>query len=124
MWGFDIIRFIFALIFMSNFVNNHPKRPKFQRIGLMGRAGKKRGRNLNELIVLLDERDLSIVIDTETAAIEGLEIDFDKVDGNQFKIVPRQRLASIVILPSWLVVMVRCCRRRACWRVLMCLCWA
>ncbi|KDN24691.1 inorganic polyphosphate/ATP-NAD kinase [Moraxella bovoculi 237] len=92
---FDIIRFIFALIFMSNFVNNHPKRPKFQRIGLMGRAGKKSVvETLNELIVLLDERDLSIVIDTETAAIEGLEIDFDKVDGNQFKIVPRQKIGE------------------------------
>ncbi|MFA9485669.1 MULTISPECIES: NAD(+) kinase [unclassified Moraxella] len=80
---------------MSNFANNHPKRPPFRHIALLGRAGKSSVvETLNELINLLDERDLSIVIDTETAAIEGLQIDFDKVDGHQLKIVPRQKIGE------------------------------
>lgn len=61
----------------------------------MGRAGKSSViQTLNELIALLDERDLSIIIDTETAAIQGLQLDFDRVDGHQFKIVPRQKIGE------------------------------
>ncbi|OOR88055.1 NAD kinase [Moraxella caviae] len=80
---------------MSNFINNHPKREKFQRIGLMGRAGKSSVTDtLNQLIALLMARGLSVVIDTETAAIDGILIDFDEVDGNQLKIVPRHRIGE------------------------------
>ncbi len=80
---------------MSNFINNHPKRPQFRRIGLMGRAGKSSVvETLNELIGLLNARQLSVVIDTETAAIDGILIDFDKIDGVMLKIVPRQKMGE------------------------------
>ncbi len=80
---------------MTNFTNNHPKRPPFTRIALMGRAGKGSViTSLNELIALLKSRQLSIVIDTETAAIEGLNIDFDQIDGNTLKIVPRAKIGE------------------------------
>lgn len=80
---------------MSNFTNNHPKRPSFRRIALMGRAGKTSVvATLNELIQLLKSRNLSIVIDTETAAIEGILIDFDQIDNNHLKIVPRQKIGE------------------------------
>lgn len=80
---------------MSNFINNHPKRPPFCRIGVMGRAGKASiVETLNELITLLKGRDLSIIIDTETAAIEGMSIDFDQIDGVRLKIVPRQKMGE------------------------------
>lgn len=80
---------------MSNFINNHPKRPPFRRIGVMGRAGKASiVETLNELITLLKGRDLSIIIDTETAAIEGMSIDFDQIDGVRLKIVPRQKMGE------------------------------
>ncbi|OAU97338.1 MULTISPECIES: NAD(+) kinase [Moraxella] len=80
---------------MSNFINNHPKRPPFQRIGVMGRAGKASiVETLNELINLLQSRQLSIIIDTETAAIDGMLIDFDQIDGVTLKIVPRQKMGE------------------------------
>lgn len=80
---------------MSNFINNHPKRPQFRRIGLMGRAGKTSVvETLNQLIGLMNERALSVVIDTETAAIDGMLIDFDKIDGVTLKIVPRQKMGE------------------------------
>lgn len=80
---------------MSNFINNHPKRPPFRRIGVMGRAGKASiVETLNELITLLKGRDLSIIIDTETAAIEGMSIDFDQIDSVRLKIVPRQKMGE------------------------------
>lgn len=80
---------------MSNFINNHPKRPAFRRIGLMGRAGKSSVvETLNELIGLLRERGLSVVIDTETAAIDGILIDFEQIDGQTLKIVPRQKIGE------------------------------
>lgn len=80
---------------MSNFVNNYPKRPAFRRIGLMGRAGKSSVvETLNELILLLQNRNLSIVIDTETAAIEGLNVDFGQMDSQRFQIVPRQKIGE------------------------------
>ncbi len=80
---------------MSNFINNHPKRPPFRRIGVMGRAGKASiVETLNDLITLLKGRDLSIIIDTETAAIEGMSIDFDQIDGVRLKIVPRQKMGE------------------------------
>ncbi|MFB6347932.1 NAD(+) kinase [Moraxella marmotae] len=80
---------------MPNFINNHPKRAPFRRIGVMGRAGKASIiETLNELIGLLQTRALSIVIDTETAAIEGMSIDFDQIDGVKLKIVPRQKMGD------------------------------
>lgn len=80
---------------MSNFINNHPKRPSFRRVALIGRAGKKSiVATLNELIDLLKSRNLSVVIDTETAAIEGILIDFDQIDGSSLKIVPRQKIGE------------------------------
>lgn len=80
---------------MSNFINNHPKRPQFHRIGLMGRAGKSSVvETLNELIGLLNARQLSVIIDTETAALDGILIDFDKIDGVMLKIVPRQKMGK------------------------------
>ncbi|UNU72941.1 NAD(+) kinase [Moraxella nasovis] len=80
---------------MSNFTNNHPKRDKFKKIGLMGRAGKSSVvTTLNELIALLMGRGLSVIIDTDTAAIDGILIDFDEVDGDKLKIVPRQRIGE------------------------------
>lgn len=91
-----MIRFIFALLaVMTQLIENYPKRPKFHRVGLLGRAGKRSVvETLNELIALLDERQLPIIIDTETAAIEGICIDFDKTDDNPVKIVPRHKIAE------------------------------
>lgn len=80
---------------MSNFTNDKLVRPVFQRVGLMGRAGKSSVvKSLNELIVLLKNRNLAVVVDTETAAIEEICIDFDRADDNQPKIVPRQKMGE------------------------------
>ncbi|MBE9591574.1 NAD(+) kinase [Moraxella sp. K127] len=66
----------------------------FKRIGLMGRAGKKSiTTTLNELINLLSEWGLEITIDTSTASIDGIHIDFDR-DDNPIKIVPRGRMGE------------------------------
>lgn len=80
---------------MSNFTNDKLVRPVFRHVGLMGRAGKSGVvKSLNELIVLLKNRGLAVVVDTETAAIEHISIDFDQADGSQPKIVPRQKMGE------------------------------
>lgn len=67
----------------------------FKRIGLMGRAGKKSIiATLNQLIELLHTWQLSTIIDTSTAGIEGIHIDFNHMDDNHIKIVPRQRMGE------------------------------
>lgn len=79
---------------MSNFTNNHPKRPPFHRIGVMGRAGKASiVETLNELIRLLKMRQLSIVIDAQTAAIEGILIDGEHTD-DSIIITPRHTMGE------------------------------
>lgn len=66
----------------------------FKRIGLMGRAGKKSiTTTLNELINLLSEWGLEITIDTSTASIDGIHIDFNR-DDNPIKILPRGRMGE------------------------------
>ncbi|STY99781.1 Probable inorganic polyphosphate/ATP-NAD kinase [Moraxella lacunata] len=66
----------------------------FKRIGLMGRAGKKSiTATLNELINLLSGWGLEITIDTSTASIDGIHIDFDR-DDSSIKIVPRGRMGE------------------------------
>lgn len=66
----------------------------FKRIGLMGRAGKKSiTTTLNELIALLSRWGLDMVIDTSTASIDGIHIDFNK-DNDLIKIVPRSRMGE------------------------------
>lgn len=66
----------------------------FKRIGLMGRAGKKTiTTTLNDLIGLLSRWGLEIIIDTSTASIDGIHIDFDKND-SPIKIVPRSRMGE------------------------------
>lgn len=67
----------------------------FTRIGLIGRAGKSSvTRTLNQLIDLLYHWGLSTIIDTTTASIEGILIDFNHTDESHIKIVPRQRLGE------------------------------
>lgn len=66
----------------------------FKRIGLMGRAGKKSiTTTLNDLIELLLRWGLEITIDTSTASIEGIQIDFNQ-DDSPIKIVPRSRMGE------------------------------
>lgn len=66
----------------------------FKRIGLMGRAGKKSiVVTLNDLIDLLSHWGLEVIIDTSTASIDGIHIDFNEND-NRIKIVPRSRMGE------------------------------
>lgn len=70
-------------------------RSHFHKIGLMGRAGKKSViTTLNQLIGLLHRWGLETIIDTTTASIEGLLIDFDHTNDNHLKIVPRQKMGE------------------------------
>ena len=72
-----------------------PENSHFKRIGLIGRAGKKSVvTTLNQVIDLLRYWDLATVIDTSTASIEGILIDFNHTDENHIKIVPRQRMGE------------------------------
>lgn len=72
-----------------------PTRSHFKNIGLIGRAGKKSiTHTLNQLIELLKRWQLATIIDTTTASIEGILIDFNHMDENHIKIVPRQRLGE------------------------------
>lgn len=72
-----------------------PTRSHFKNIGLIGRAGKKSiTHTLNQLIELLKRWQLATIIDTSTASIEGILIDFNHTDKNHIKIVPRQRLGE------------------------------
>lgn len=67
----------------------------FKRIGLIGRAGKKSVVNtLNQLMTLLYQWQLFTIVDTTTASIEGILIDFNHTDENHIKIVPRSRLGE------------------------------
>ena len=72
------------------FQNGH-----FKHIGLIGRTGKTSViRTLNQLIDLLYRWGLITIIDTSTASIEGILIDFNHTDENHIKIVPRQRMGE------------------------------
>ncbi|TWV84010.1 NAD(+) kinase [Moraxella sp. VT-16-12] len=68
---------------------------RFKHIGLIGRAGKSSvTHTLNQLIDLLHRWGLVTIIDTSTASIEGILIDFNHTDENHIKIVPRQRMGE------------------------------
>lgn len=72
-----------------------PTKSHFRRIGLIGRAGKKSVVNtLNQLMQLLYDWQLSAIIDTTTASIEGMMIDFNHTDEHHIKIVPRSRMGE------------------------------
>ena len=67
---------------------------QFFAVGLMGRAGKSSVTlSLNQIAKLLIAKDRQVVMDTDTVAIAGLDIDFDKV-----KVVDRLDMASAVDL--------------------------
>ena len=70
-------------------------RSHFKKIGLIGRAGKKSiTTTLNQLIELLHRWNLLTIIDTSTASIEGILIDFNHTDEHHIKIVPRWRMGE------------------------------
>lgn len=72
-----------------------PTQSHFRRIGLIGRVGKKSVlATLNELITLLKTWGFEIVIDTSTAGIDGILIDFSHTDESHITIVPRTRLGE------------------------------
>ncbi|MDO4897100.1 MAG: NAD(+) kinase [Moraxella sp.] len=80
---------------MSELTSFSPNQSHFKDIGLIGRAGKSSiTHTLNQLISLLHHWGFTTIIDTTTASIEGILIDFNHTDENHIKIVPRQRLGE------------------------------
>lgn len=72
----------------------NPQKSHFKRIGLMGRAGKKSiTTTLNDILALLLHWGLDVIIDTSTANIEGININFNEND-NYIKIIPRSRMGE------------------------------
>lgn len=80
---------------MSDSICFSPNQSHFKHIGLIGRAGKSSvTHTLNQLIELLHRWKFTTIIDTTTASIEGILIDFNHTDENHIKIVPRQRMGE------------------------------
>ena len=89
-------KFFYSHNFMTaNSISFSTTQSHFKKIGLMGRAGKKSViATLNQLINLLHRWGLSTIIDTTTAGIEGILIDFNHTSENHIKIVPRQKMGE------------------------------